>query len=130
MPRAYALGPVYGQLWHEYSDSVSSHFSYAEGEGYSSPFTSDEDEVIDTVCRNFGCYSGTVLSRITHNKLPWRAAHSRLESNREGELNDVIREEDMDSFFRGVVERYSISKPDGIALYARNAFRKVVGRLF
>ena len=127
MPRAYALGPVYGQLWHEYNDPISSYFVYAEGEKYSSPFTSDEDEIIDAVYRYFGCYSGTVLSKITHSELPWQAARRRLCSNRGTGSSDVIREEDMGSFFRSVVERYSMSKPDDIALYAREAFAKAVG---
>ena len=77
MPRAYAMGPVYGQLWHEYNDSVSSYFAYDEGEEYSSPFTAAEEEVIDAVYRCFGCYSGSALSQMTHSELPWRAARAR-----------------------------------------------------
>lgn len=127
MPRAYAMGPVYGQLWHEYNDSISSYFAYVEGEEYSSPFTPDEDEIIDTVFRCFGCYSGNALSRMTHDELPWRAAHLRLASGSGTDAFGVIREEDMDSFFHGIVAKYSMSKPDDIALYARDAFRAAYG---
>lgn len=127
MPRAYAMGPVYGQLWHEYNDSVSSYFAYDEGEEYSSPFTAAEEEVIDAVYRCFGCYSGSALSQMTHSELPWRAARARWESSDGSNSSDVMREEDMDSFFGGLVEEYAMSGPDDIARYARNAFQMVSG---
>lgn len=123
-PRAWAMGPVYGQLWFEYDSSVTGYFAYHEGEDCPSPFTAEEDEIIDAVWQSFGCYSGSALSKMTHKETPWLAARRRGNACEGESSSESIRQEDMDSFFKGVVEKYSMVDATDISRYAGAAFQE------
>ncbi|MVX61072.1 DUF4065 domain-containing protein [Enterorhabdus mucosicola] len=66
-PRAWARGPVYEQLWHEFKEGPA---ECAERDFSDTPFSEDELELIMAVCDAFGKYGGPKLSKFTHKEAP------------------------------------------------------------
>lgn len=129
MPRAWAAGPVYGRLWHEYKEDPRDYFSYREDEEYSSPFTPAEDELLLAITRSFGCYSGTTLSEMTHAEDPWTRARERAGAPAEARCSERITADDMHAFFGQVVREYGIIQARDVERYARAKFREVTSVL-
>lgn len=125
MPRAWAAGPVYGRLWHEYKENPRGYFSYHEDEEYSSPFTPAEDELLLAITRSFGCYSGTTLSKMTHSEYPWAKARERAGASDGARCSESMAADDMHAFFGRVVHEYDISQAQDVERYARAKFREV-----
>lgn len=126
MPRAWAAGPVYGRLWHEYRDDPRGYFSYEKNEEHSSPFTPAEDELIYTIYRSFGCYSGSTLSSMTHSEAPWIEARRRAGAQAGERCAEAIAERDLDSYFEQVAHAYNIEEASDIERYAQDLFHRVV----
>lgn len=119
MPKAWARGPVYGQLWREMKLECDGSFALDEKEPYSSPFTAKEDLLIQAVHKHFGCYSGDTLAKMTHSETPWINARKRAGAADGERCDEPISVEDMERYFEGVVEEYGISDFDEIGKYAR-----------
>ena len=119
MPKAWARGPAYGQLWREMKTERDGSFAFDDGEEHSSPFTVREDRLIQAVHKYFGCYSGDVLARMTHAEAPWRNARERAGASAGVSCEEQISKRDMEEFFVGVVEQYGIGSCDEIGKYAR-----------
>ena len=119
MPKAWARGPVYGQLWRELKAERDGSFEYDEAYQYPSPFTSKEDSLIRAVHDHFGCYSGDALARMTHSETPWLNARNRAGVSEGEPCQESISRQDMERFFTDVVERYEIVEIDDIGKYAR-----------
>lgn len=124
MPSAWVGGPVYGQMWYEYRNDAASYFAYDADEDYSSPFTAEEDVLVQAVYEHFGCYSGDTLASMTHMEAPWLNARSRANAQPGDQSKEPISEADMREFFQGVVRTYAMAKPNDIGRYARDAFEK------
>lgn len=121
MPRAWARGPAYGQLWREIKNERDGSFAIDEDESYSSPFTAKEDRLVQAIHRYFGCYSGDALAKMTHSELPWINARKRAGVADGERCEELISIKDMEAFFQGVVEEYGINRPNDIGKYARAA---------
>lgn len=115
--QAWARGPVYPDIYSKYKD-----FGYnpieknlpEEGTDFSE-LTTKEISVLDAIVDIFGMYSGTVLSKITHNEQPWiEARGALLPSDRSV---TVINRDTINSYFKHVVEKYQIANPCDIACY-------------
>ena len=118
MPKAWARGPVYGQLWREMKAEYDDSFAIDEYEQFSSPFTAKEDLLIQAVYKHFGRYSGDMLAKMTHSEAPWINARERAGVSDGKRCDEPICAQDMESFFVGVVEEYAIETFDDIAKYA------------
>lgn len=123
LPRAWAAGPVYGQLWKEFGAAQQDE---SEGNGLvdfteDNCFTEVEEIVIRAVWRAFGGYSGTVLSKITHREDPWRLARERAGVQEGQRSSEVIRLEDMKAYFEKVLAPAQVDEQfeKAIAEYAR-----------
>ena len=124
MPKAWARGPVYGQLWREMQNEHDDSFAVEKGEPFSSPFTAKEDLLIQAVYKYFGCYSGSRLAMMTHSELPWRNARERAGVSDGEPCEEPISVQDMERFFSSVVEEYAIRSFDDIEKYAQAAAAK------
>lgn len=115
-PRAWAAGPVYGQLWHEIHDNKEAFLSDCEEE---SPFSRDEEALIQAVYDAFGKYSGPMLSKLTHEEAPWLNARKRAGVAEGKPADEPIPLEEMERFFQGVAKQYKIRSVDDIANYPK-----------
>lgn len=118
MPRAWASGPVYGQLWREYKYDLDELLECDEQEPYSSPFTAKEDELILAIHQSFGCYSGDTLATMTHHETPWLAARTRAHAAPGERCEEQINPEDMKAFFSDMAAKHN----NDVAACAKNLF--------
>ena len=125
MPRAWAGGPVYGQLWREYKYDCDDLLEHDDQEPYSSPFTAKEDELIQAVHRAFGCYSGDTLAAMTHREAPWIAARQRAGAAPGERCDESIRPEDMKAFFSNIAKQHEMNDLNDIGAYAKAAFENL-----
>lgn len=123
-PKAWAAGPVYGQLWHELKGrDLESEYAHAHGslEG-ASPFSADEERLLEDVYAAFGRYSATMLSRMTHGEPPWVNARERAGVEAGATCREPLSVQDMKRFFGEVAEKFDIKNSKAIARYAEAAF--------
>lgn len=120
-PRAWAAGPVYGQLWHEYKNGVLTSDAANRDD---SPFSDDENDVIEGVYEAFGRYSGPELSKFTHSEEPWVEARQRAGAKEGDRCEEQIPLESIVAYFSSITEKYEIQSSDYIRRYADSLANK------
>ena len=115
--QAWALGPVYPDIYYRYRD-----FGYdpiektlPEEDSNFSELTTKELNFLDAIVEIFGMYSGQVLSKITHNEQPWIEARGSLLPSDCSVT--VINRNTINSYFKQIVEKYQIINPCDIVSY-------------
>ena len=114
-PRAWAAGPVYGQLWHEYKQGILISDITSRDDG---PFSEDESDLIEGVYEAFGRYSGPELSKFTHSEKPWIEARQRAGALDGDWCEEQIPLERMASYFKSIAKAHGITTPNLIKRYA------------
>lgn len=127
-PKAWAAGPVYGQVWHEFkNEDVMDEYDITRvNERFASPFSAEEEELLHAVYDSFGVYSGSVLSKFTHDEMPWQNARKRACVADGDPSNEAIKYEDMQAFFKEVAHLYSMKGCRDIGSYAQAKFAQVI----
>lgn len=120
-PKAWAAGPVYGQLWHELREDSGFCSGCSEGD---SPFSREEEQLIEAVSSAFRLYSGTMLSEMTHREAPWLKARARAGVADGEACKETILMEDIETYFSGVVEELDIRAYEDIKRYPSMAMEK------
>lgn len=120
-PKAWAAGPVYGQLWHELKEDPS---FCSRCSGDDSPFSREEEQLIEAMSFAFRLYSGTMLSEMTHREDPWLKARERAGAVDGEACKEPILMEDIEAYFSGVVEKLDIRIPADIKRYPSMAMKK------
>ena len=116
---AWAHGPVYRDIYARYADYHFDPISKVESFDVS-VFTAQEKAVLDSVIRNICCYSGKVLEAFTHSESPWINTRGDLP---DGASSDRIIDRQMIAdYFAKIKERYSMTTPRDIQLYAKDMF--------
>jgi uncharacterized phage-associated protein len=120
---AWQHGPVYRDIYTCYSGY---RYRPIAGEaGFDvSVFTDVEKAIIDSIVRNFCCYSGKILGRFTHSEMPWLKTRGNLPAD--ASSNRIIPKEDLGRYFAAVKQKYNLLTPDDIAIYARVMFERVL----
>ena len=115
--QAWAFGPVYPNTYYQYKD-----FGYNPIDKPSDVFDDDFDELttkeislLDAIIDSFGCYSGIVLSKITHNERPWIEARGSLQPQDRSET--IIDRNTINEYFDSIVSQYQIVNPCDINKY-------------
>lgn len=123
--QAWALGPVYTDIYYRYKDYGYNPIekSLPEDENDFSELTTRELSFLDAIVDIFGMYSGQVLSKITHNEQPWiEARGSLLPSDRSV---TVIKRDTIDAYFKRVVDKYQIISPRDIMSYCSDMVSQI-----
>ena len=123
--QAWAYGPVFPDVYYRYKEygydpitKPTSEFDVDIGE-----LTVKEVELIDSVMEAFGRYSGEVLSRITHNELPWIEARGALHPYDRSVT--VIERDTISDYFAAIVKKYDITNPCDIVKYSRDMITQI-----
>lgn len=117
--QAWAYGPVYPDVYYKYkvygynpieNPLVSEDSDLTE-------LTTREIEFLDAIISAFGCYSGTVLKRMTHSEKPWRETRGNLLPGDRSvtEIEKAVIHE----YFDQVVKNFNIVNPCDIASYSK-----------
>ena len=123
--QAWAHGPVYPDVYYKYRlygyNPIDAPLPETEC-GFSE-LTNREIELLDAIISAFGCYSGSVLERMTHSERPWRETRGNLLPGDRSvtEINKTIIHE----YFKQVVENYNIVNPCDIANYSQAMLSKI-----
>ena len=86
--------------------------------------TTKEIELLDTIISSFGCYSGKVLSRMTHIEKPWIIARGSLQPEDRAIITidkSIIRQ-----YFDEMVRKHSIINLCDISNYSKAIYKIAV----
>jgi uncharacterized phage-associated protein len=121
---AWAHGPVYSEIYHKYKDfgynPIDITVSYNETE---LNISNSEKEVLDSVIRNFGCYSGKILERMTHSEHPWLFARKGLSDDKPS--NEIIDKELISNYFEQIKQKYNMLSTSDVRDYSKDLFEKL-----
>ncbi len=118
---AWVHGPVYREIYNQFKE-YKYHTIEIKDEINSELFTNEEIEILDSICENFGCYSGTMLESFTHDEDPWKITRGKLDEKEKSDK--VIDKKIIKEYFTKVIEEYDIKKPIDIGNYSYKMFMK------
>ena len=125
IPQAWAHGPVYPQIYNNYSDfkfNIIDTIDIAK-EDINLNISDNEKTLIDCILRFFTRYSGDVLEEITHIESPWLEARVGLIKNESSK--NPIRLESMNDYFLQVKNKYNMINYYDIKQYLDDMLNKV-----
>lgn len=82
-----------------------------------------EKTIIDTVIKNFGCYSGKTLEAFTHNETPWLNTRGDLPESTPS--NKIIDKELLLNYFLNVKDKNNMINPSDISSYSKKMFKQI-----
>lgn len=110
--KAWTHGPVYGQIYYEYKNYGNNPIEKENNKF--DLLSAEEKELIDEIIKNFGLYSGNVLTYFTHRDGPWQ--------NTRNLGKDVIPNEELDEYANQIKVEYKISNLKDIHKYSEALF--------
>lgn len=116
---AWAHGPVYRNIYARYADYKFDPISKVESFD-SSVFSSQEKAVLDSVIKNFCCYSGKILEAFTHSESPWLDTREDLPDG--ATSGKIIEKRLIAEYFTKIKNRYEMDAPKDIQKYAKEMF--------
>ena len=118
---AWVHGPVYREIYNQFKE-YKYHTIEIKDEINSELFTNEEIEILDSICENFGCYSGTMLESFTHDEDPWKITRGELDEKEKSDK--IIDKKIIKEYFTKVIEEYNMKKPMDIGKYSYKMFMK------
>lgn len=119
---AWVHGPVYRDVYYRYSsyrfDTIESVDAFDE-----SIFETSEKSILDSVIKNFGCYSGKTLEKFTHLEMPWRQTRVGLPMHTHS--NRIIHKELIGKYFLAVKEKFNMLNPGDMEEYSKEIFNRI-----
>lgn len=118
---AWVHGPVYRNVYEKYRDFGRNQIEYENN--IISLDNDMEEKIVDAVIKYFGCYSGKILERMTHEEKPWvinRQGLDKYESS-----SNVIEKEVINEYFNNIKSKYSIINISDINDYSSDLFKKI-----
>lgn len=120
---AWLHGPVYKDIYYKYKDYgydpiKTGHINYENIQ-----LCELEKEVLESIIKNFGCYSGKVLEKMTHKEKPWRWTRKGL--NDDENSNRIIKKELIEEYFTEIKSKYHMLNVSDIKDYSQEHFDKL-----
>ncbi len=105
---AWAHGPVYGEIYHKYKDYRFEPIDKCDVslDVFEKVLNGEEIEIVNSVVRNFGRYSGKMLEEMTHFEAPWREARGSLKKL--DRSRQIIEKSSIKEYFEEVIESYKM----------------------
>jgi putative zinc finger/helix-turn-helix YgiT family protein len=120
---AWVHGPVYRSIYYKYKDRGFNPIEENDYRYGDIKLTTIEKELLDSIIRNFGCYSGKVLEKMTHAEEPWRATRIGLSDN-EGS-DRIIEKELITKYFNEIKSKHRMLNIVDIRDYSTDLFNKL-----
>lgn len=120
---AWVHGPVYRSVYYKYKDHGYDPIEEENLEYGEIKLTRVERELLDSIIRNFGCYSGKVLEEMTHAEEPWRVTRTGLSDNESSDR--IIDKEIIAKYFKEIKSKYSMLNVADIMDYSTDLFKKL-----
>jgi putative zinc finger/helix-turn-helix YgiT family protein len=120
---AWVHGPVYKNIYFKYKDYGYNPIEDKDYEYGEIKLTTVEKELLDSIIRNFGCYSGKVLEKMTHAEEPWRATRIGLSDDEGSDL--IIDKRLIAKYFNEIKSKYNMVNTSDIRDYSTDLFNKL-----
>ncbi|MFX0560648.1 type II TA system antitoxin MqsA family protein [Tepidibacillus infernus] len=120
---AWVHGPVFRSIYYKYKDHGYNPIEEEDYEYGEIKLTTVEKELLDSIVRNFGCYSGKVLEKMTHAEEPWRVTRTDLNDN-EGS-DRIIDKELIAKYFNEIKSKHGMLNISDIRDYSTDLFNKL-----
>jgi len=120
---AWVHGPVYKEIYFKYRDYGYNPIEDKSIEFENINLTEAEEELLDSIIDNFGCYSAKTLERMAHSERPWRFTRKNLKP--EEKSNKIIRKDLIADYFKDVNNKYEMLNVEDINDYSEELFYKV-----
>lgn len=118
---AWVHGPVYRDIYFRYRDYRFDPISDGDNVNFDDSILTDAEKAIfDGVINNLCCYSGKVLESFTHEETPWLDARGDMTPLKPSV--QFISKGSIGEYFASVKEKYNMTKPSDIKLYAVDMF--------
>lgn len=125
---AYINGPVFKSVLERYEK-----FGYEEANkdilvNKNLKLEDVERNVVESVIKFYGCYSGKVLRQMTNNEAPWILTRSKVNNKNDFENdgnNKIIDKDLILEYFNGIKEKYNMTNLLDIQKYSIDLFNKI-----
>ncbi|WP_026886497.1 type II toxin-antitoxin system antitoxin SocA domain-containing protein [Clostridium beijerinckii] len=87
-----------------------------------------ERNVVESIIKFYGCYSGKILKEMSKNEAPWILTRTNSINGKRikcGKLNKVIEKSLIQEYFTNIKEKYNINSLLDIQNYSRDLFDKI-----
>lgn len=119
---AWIHGPVYRGIHYKYKDF--GYRSIAIEDNEIELLNQPEIDIIDSVIKYFGCYSGKILENMTHYEEPWKQSRLGLDDSQNSDK--IIEKKLIEGYFTHIIEEYEIESPEEISKYSFDLFKNVI----
>lgn len=87
-----------------------------------------ERNVVESILKFYGCYSGKILEQMTKNEAPWmliRTKNLNENNNKSIMQNKIIDKKSIGIYFKGLKEKYNITNLLDVQKYSTDLFNKI-----
>lgn len=109
---AWVHGPVFKNIYDIYKDYKYENINSNQNIPSLKP---EQKELLDTVAKTFGKYSGRILEEFTHKELPWKKAREGITDDEKSER--IIHKDLIKEYFLEVKQKYNLVSFDDINTY-------------
>lgn len=120
---AWIHGPVYRDVYYKYRNYGYNTIEEGNYRYDNIQLTKVEREILDSVIRNFGCYSGKVLEMMTHVEMPWSRTRAGLADDEY--LDRIIEKDLIAEYFDSIKLKYNMLNISDIRDYSLDLFNKI-----
>ncbi len=120
---AWVHGPVYRNVYYKYKNYGYNPIEENEYDYTGIELSKIEEEILDSVIRNFGCYSGKTLEKMTHAEMPW--SHTRADLKDDESSDRIIEKELIAKYFEDIKLKYNMLNISDIRDYSTDLFNKL-----
>lgn len=125
---AAVKGPIYVSVKERYD-----HFGYEiiNGDILSNENLKLEDverNVVESIIKFYGCYSGKILEQMTKNEAPWMLSRTKTikENDIQGNVqNKIIEKNSIGIYFKGLKEKYNMTNLLDVQKYSTDLFNNL-----
>ncbi len=124
--QAWAYGPVFPDVYYKYKDYGYNPIenSFFDSENEFDELTIKERNFLDIIISCFGCYSGSILSKMTHNERPWIIARGSLQP--EDRSMTIIDKTIIREYFDEIIENHRVINLCDISNYSQYLYEKTI----
>ncbi|OOM73848.1 hypothetical protein CLPUN_42830 [Clostridium puniceum] len=83
-----------------------------------------EANVVESIIKFYGCYSGKILEQMTKNEAPWMLVRTK-NINENNILNKTIEKKLIGIYFKGIKEKYNMTNLLDVQKYSTDLFNKI-----
>jgi len=83
-----------------------------------------ERNVVESIIKFYGCYSGKILEQMTKNEAPWMLVRTK-NINENNIANKIIEKKLIGIYFKGLKEKYNMTNLLDVQKYSTDLFNKI-----